>query len=107
MYKLIIILTSLFFSNIAYSGNATGKITTIFVADNSFYVLFKLNSPINDTPRCNDEERFSISLSKPGGTAAYTAILEAKREGYEVSVEGLNTCTNEWKSEDIKNIIIN
>lgn len=107
MYKLIIVLTALVFSNGAFSGNATGKITNIFVADNSFYVLFKLSSKINDTPRCNEEKRFSISLIKPGGIAAYTAILEAKREGYEVDVEGLNTCVNEWKSEDIKNIILN
>ena len=107
MYKSIVLLTTLFFSNVVFSGNATGKITNIFVADNSFYVLFKLDSQINDTPRCNEKERFSISLRKPGGAAAYTAILEAKKEGYEVGVEGLNTCTNEWKSEDIKNIILN
>jgi len=107
MYKFIIILTSLFFSNVALSGDAVGKITNIFVADNSVYVLFKLNSEINDTPRCNEEKRFSISLRKPGGRATYTAILEAKREGYEVTVKGLNTCINEWKSEDIKNIMLN
>ena len=107
MYKITILLISLALSNNAFSGNATGKITTIFVADNSFYVLFMLNSNINNTPRCNEEKRFSLSLQKPGGFAAYTAILEAKKEGYEVNVEGLNTCANEWKSEDIKNIKLN
>ena len=107
MYKLIIVLITLSFSNSVLSGNATGKITSILVADNSFNVLFMLNSEIEDTPRCNEEKRFSISLRKPGGVAAYTAILEAKKENYEVSVEGLNTCVNEWKSEDIKNIKLN
>ncbi len=38
--------------------------------------------------------------------ATYTAILEAKKQGYKVTVEGLNTCANEWKSEDLKNIKI-
>ena len=107
MYKLIILLITLSFSTNVFSGNATGKIISILVTNNSFYVLFMLDSKIKDTPRCNEEKRFSLSLRKPGGLAAYTAILEAKREGYEVSVKGLNTCFNEWKSEDIKHLKLN
>jgi len=106
VYKLILLLATLLFSISAFSGTSKGKITNIYVADNSFFVLFKLDSDIKDTPRCNEQKRFSISLGKPGGMAAYTAILEAKRNNYVVSVKGLNTCVNEWKSEDIKNIIL-
>ena len=106
MNKLCLMLTALVYSGLVFAGNATGKITSIFVADNSDAVLFMLDSQINDTPRCNEAKRFSIGLRKPAGMAAYMAILEAKREGYEVSVEGLNTCINEWKSEDIKNILL-
>lgn len=107
MSKFIFLSVVMLYSSFALAGTATGKITTIFIADGSSAVLFKLDSRIQDTPRCNEAKRFSIELRKPGGTAAYMAILEAKREKYQVSVEGLNTCTNEWKSEDIKAIILN
>lgn len=106
MNKLLIILITFWFSSSTLAGNATGKISSIFVADDSTAVLFSLTTPINSTPRCNEDERFSINIRKPGGMAAYTAILEAKRQGYEVTVQGLNTCTNEWKSEDIKNVLL-
>lgn len=106
MQKSLIIISCLVLSSAVLAGNSTGKIATIFVSDNSTAVLFTLTSPIVDTPRCNEGHRFSIDLRKPGGTAAYTAILEAKKNGYQITVEGLNTCANEWKSEDLKNIAI-
>jgi hypothetical protein len=107
MTRVVFVLTALLYSGLALAGTATGKVTSIYVADGSNAVLFKLDATIEDTPRCNEAQRFSINLIKPGGMAAYRAILEAKRDGYEVSVEGLNTCGNEWKSEDIKQIVIN
>lgn len=106
MHKLIIGLAALIYSGAAIAGSATGKIATVLVADGAAAVLFTLTSELSDTPRCNEARRFSIDLRKPGGVAAYMAILEAKRQGYIVSVEGLNTCTNEWKSEDIKNVVL-
>ena len=99
-----IFIMSILSSSTAFAGTATGKIATIYVADNDTAVLFTLTSPIKNTPRCNEGERFSLNLRKPGGMAAYMALLEAKRQDYDVAVEGLNTCANEWKSEDIKNI---
>jgi hypothetical protein len=107
MHKLLFVLAALFFSNPSLAGNASGKITSIFVADGTPSALFMLNTAISETPRCNEAKRFSINLAKPGGMATYMAILEAKKQGYEVSVEGLNTCVNEWRSEDIKNILLN
>jgi hypothetical protein len=106
MNRLIILFVTLLYSGLSFAGSATGKVTTVFVADGSPSVLFVLNTQINNTPRCNEEGRFSLALNKPGGMAAYMAILEAKKQGYDVHVEGTNTCTNEWKSEDIKNITI-
>lgn len=106
MNKILGIFIGLCFCGVSYAGNSTGKISSIYVADDSDAVLFALSSPIERTPRCNEAERFSINIRKPGGMAAYQAILEAKSQGYEVSVEGLNTCVNEWKSEDIKNIVL-
>lgn len=108
MSKLTVAFISLlvFCPSLSLAGNATGNVASIYVADDSPTVLFTLTSAINDTPRCNEAQRFSIGLRKPGGMAAYMAILEAKKEGYEIRVEGLNTCTNEWKSEDIKNITL-
>lgn len=76
------------------------------MADGSDAVPFVIAAPIDDSPRCNESGRFSISLRKPGGMAAFMALLEAKKQGYEVTVEGLNTCTNEWKAEDAKNIVL-
>ena len=106
MYRQLMLLCAVFCSGQVYAGSAVGKITNIHVADNSVYVLFMLDSDISNTPRCNEKGRFSISLRKPGGSAAYTAILEAKREGYQVRVEGLNTCSNDLRSEDIRNITL-
>lgn len=104
MKQLLILFASLYFCNFAIAGNATGKISSIYVATDSNAVLFTLTSPIVRSPRCNERERFSINITKPGGLSAYNAILEAKSQGYTVTVEGLNTCISEWKSEDIKNI---
>ena len=88
----------------ALAGTATGKISSITVTNDSSVVLFSLTSPINKTPKCNEEGRFSIQLRKPGGMTAYTAILEAKKQDYEVTVNGLNTC--DWRSENVKDITL-
>lgn len=106
MNRTVFMLAAVLYCSAAVAGSGSGKITSIFVADGSSAVLFKLDSAIHDTPRCNEYKRFSINLRKPGGMAAYRAILEAKREGYNVKVEGLNTCSNEWKSEDVEDIVI-
>ena len=107
MSKFICIGIILAYTSLAQAGTATGKITTIEVADDSIAVLFMLSSALEDTPRCNEAKRFAINLRKPGGVASYMALLEAKRKEYVISIEGLNTCGNEWKSEDVKRIIIN
>ena len=106
MNKILFLIAVLVYPGFALAGSATGKITSIFVANNSASVLFMLDSLINDTPNCNEAKRFSIDLRKPGGMAAYMAILEAKKYGFEVRTEGLNTCINEWNSEDIKFITL-
>lgn len=104
MLKIVVSILMLSFSNYVLSGSATGKVSSVLVSDNTLSVLFTLDTEIEDTPRCNERKKFSILLRKPGGAAAYTAILEAKKEGYEVHVEGLNSCSNDWKSEDLKSI---
>jgi len=87
-----------------FAGEASGLVSSIYIADDSASILFKLDADIKRTPRCNESGRFSLNLIKRGGMAAYMALLEAKREKYTVLVEGLNTCANHWKSEDILNI---
>lgn len=106
MKSILVLVISFFLCSTAFAGNATGRVSSIHVADNSVVVLFSLSSEIEGSPRCNENRRFSIGINKPGGMAAYTALLEAKRQGYEVTVEGTNTCVNEWKTEDIKNILL-
>jgi hypothetical protein len=104
MKRIAMLLPALCLSAPVLAGGATGRIASIVVADDSPVVLFTLAARIEGTPRCNEAQRFAIHLGKPGGMAVYTALLEAKRQGYEVGVEGLNTCTNEWKSEDVRNV---
>ncbi len=86
------------------AGSAVGKVSSILLANNSNAVLFRLDVEIEDSPRCNKEERFAIDLRQFGGGALYTALLEAKGHGYTVSVTGLNTCSVQLESEGVKNI---
>ena len=103
--KILLFVVAVFMvSSNALAGTATGKIASITVTNDSNVVLFSLTSTINKTPKCNEDGRFSISLRKPGGMTAYTAILEAKKQGYDVTVNGLNTC--DWRSENVKDITL-
>jgi hypothetical protein len=104
MRYLILVLLLYCITGIATAGTATGRVTAITVANDDYAVLFQLENPIEKTPRCNESKRFSIHLKKPGGMASYMAILAAKQHGYTVLIEGLNNCSNEWKSEDVKTI---
>jgi len=97
---------AIFYSGLAVCGSAKGQVSSITVADGLYAVLFALTSKIDDTPKCNEGQRFSINMAKPGGMVAYMAILEAKKQGYNVKVQGLNTCVAEWRSEDIENITL-
>lgn len=94
------------YAGTAFAGNAVGRITTITVTNNNHAVLFQLEKPIENTPRCNETKHFSIHLQKPGGMAAYMALLHAKQQGYTVLVEGLNNCSNHWKAEDVKSLVL-
>lgn len=86
------------------AGTAVGKVSSILLANNSNAVLFELDVKIEDSPRCNKEERFAIDLRQVGGGALYNALLDAKAHGYIVSVTGLNTCSVQLESEGVKNI---
>ncbi|TVZ41830.1 hypothetical protein P886_1180 [Alteromonadaceae bacterium 2753L.S.0a.02] len=105
-FKIAIIFLGMLISQVAFCGVATGKIQSIEISDSNTAILFSMNTAIENTPRCNDKQMFSINLAKVGGEAAFTALLEAKLREYEVTVTGLNTCVNEWKAEDIKTIKI-
>jgi hypothetical protein len=92
------------YSGTVAAGSATGRVAAITVSNDDYAILFQLDKPIEKTPRCNESQRFSLHLQKPSGMAAYMALLEAKKQGYTVLIEGLNNCSNEWKSEDVKTI---
>jgi hypothetical protein len=106
MYTRLLYLLLLCYTGVASAGTATGRVAAITVSNDDHAVLFQLDKPINNTPRCNESQRFSVHLAKPGGMASYLALLAAKQQGYIVLIEGLNNCANEWKSEDVKSIII-
>lgn len=100
----LLLLALLCYSGTVVAGSAVGRIATVTVANDNYAVLFQLDKPIENTPRCNESKRFSIHLQKPGGMASYMALLDAKQQGYTVVVDGLNNCSNEWKSEDVRSI---
>lgn len=91
---------------VCLAGSITGRVTSIFVANDSAVVLFKVDGAFRETPRCNESGYFAIHTAKKGGVNVYRAILEAKAQQYTVEVLGLNTCTTNWKAEDVRNIEI-
>ena len=94
-------------SSTAFAGTAIGRVTSITVSNNSDTVLFQINKPIHNTPRCNATGQFALHLKKPGGMAAYMALLEAKKHSYTVLIDGMNNCSGNWQSEDIRTIKLN
>jgi len=88
------------------AGTASGRVTSIYSANDSPAVLFMLDGELQDSPHCNKSGRFAIDTSKTGGANVYRALLEAKARGYSVAATGLNTCAIEWKSEDLRNLEI-
>ena len=88
----------------AQAGTASGKVASIQVANHANYVLFDLDTEIENSPRCNTRKKFAIDLGKAGGRAAYSALLEAKRGGFTVAVVGLNTCGVHLRSEGVKTL---
>ena len=89
-----------------HAGTATGHITGIQVNNYSHAVLFRLNTEIDRTPKCNLRKQFAIDLTQIGGDALYRLLLDARRAGYVVTVTGLNTCAVHYESEGVKTLEI-
>ncbi len=102
-----LILLSSCYRNADMASSVAGQVASISVANDNYAILYSLNNPIKDPPRCNESHRFSIHLKKSGGIASYMTLLEARQQGYTVTVVGLNHCSNEWKSEDVTTLTIN
>ena len=79
MYMRLLPVLLLCYAGSVAAGTATGRVTTITVSNDNYAVLFQLDKPIDKTPRCNESQHFSVHLQKPGGMAAYMALLEAKQ----------------------------
>lgn len=106
MRKLNVLFAMLVLGSGAHAGTATGAIHEIHVANHVHTVAFSLNTPIKDTPRCNESNRFTFDLRKQGGDAMLQTLLVAKRDDFTVRVQGLNTCSLEWKAENVRDISI-
>lgn len=106
MMRSVLLLSGLLGTALAMAGSATGRIATIEITNHLPAILFTLDAEIQGTPRCNEYERFAVDLRKIAGDEVYEALLLARREGYVVRVEGLNTCAADWKSEDVKSITL-
>lgn len=89
-----------------YAGNASGKVSSIQLSNNSSTVLFSTGSVIDKTPRCNTLNLFAIDLKQAGGSAMYTLLLDARRYDYVISVTGLNTCSVYFEAEAVKTIVL-
>jgi hypothetical protein len=106
MAKIIFALVALLYVPAVFAGTASGTVESIQVASDSPAVRFKLDAPIEDTPRCNQTGWFAFDLRKETGKTMLEVLLVAKQNGFTVSVEGLNTCVSDWKSENVKNLVI-
>ncbi|TQV85716.1 hypothetical protein FKG94_02415 [Exilibacterium tricleocarpae] len=104
--RVVWLLLAAAFSGAAWveAGVAEGQVASIHIANHAGYVLFDLDAEIKNSPRCNTRRKFAIDLGKPGGRAAYSALLEAKRGSFKVSVVGLNTCGVHLESEGVKTL---
>lgn len=107
MYKRFLALVLIFTSSTAFAGTAIGHVTAIIVANNKHTVLFKVNTTIHNSPRCNETGQFALHLDKPGGMATYMALLAAKQKNFTVMVDGTNSCSGNWKSEDLRALRLN
>lgn len=106
MLKIVLLASLLALCTTVQAGDARGLVKHISVGNNSDVVLFNLTSKNDDIPRCNETGKYSVLLITAGGLAAYQALLEAKRNGYIVRVEGTNACKFHWKSEDVRNLTL-
>ena len=97
----------MFITSTAYAGTAIGHVGAVIVANNHDTILFHMNTSIHNTPSCNETGQFAIHLDKPGGMATYMALLAAKEKGYTVMVDGMNSCSGNWKSEDLRTLRLN
>ena len=104
--KLKVFLLLFIMNNSASAGTVTGKIGTIRISNSLNTIAFDLTGPIKNTPNCNDLGMFSISMFKESGDIFHSAIMEAKKNNWTVSVTGLNTCVAHPKAEDVKYITI-
>lgn len=91
---------------VATAGTGTGKIDTIWVANNATFIMFSVTEPLEDSPRCNETNRFAINLLAPGGEAVYRSLLAAKEQGWSVKAMGLNTCRQHFKAEDLRELVV-
>ncbi|MEJ2361750.1 MAG: hypothetical protein P8Z75_10035 [Gammaproteobacteria bacterium] len=107
MYKRFLALILIFTSSTAFAGTAIGHVTSIIVANNQDTVLFKVNTGIHNTPKCNETGQFAIHLDKPGGMATYMALLTAKQKGFTIMADGTRGCSGNWKSEDLRTLRLN
>lgn len=101
------LLLTLVMTGTLQAGTATGNVTWIQVNNYSNAVLFSLNTSIEKTPKCNERNQFAIDLLQPAGNAIYQLLLDARRYGYVITVNGLNTCAVFYEAEGVKTIDIN
>lgn len=96
------VFASIFISSDAAADTVTGHITKIRFMQHGNAVLFQMDKPLSETPRCNKTGQFAIDLGKSGGNALLKALLVAKENGLMIAVTGLNTCVVHNRSEGVK-----
>lgn len=105
MFKAHPLLILCFFSTQAFSSVVESRVAQIWGAQNSNYMMFSLIGNVAEKHRCNTSDRYSIDMSKPGGTRLTDLILLSKKEDYTIVVKTLNTC-NPFDAENVREIVI-
>ena len=92
------------FSFPSQASSWEGIVTQIDLTLTSHVVLIELSGKLENAPRCNKKGRYAIDTRLPSGKLAMAFIRTSYEHKKWVSAIGLNTCSNHFKAEGLKNI---
>lgn len=88
------------------SYTAPVSIGAVYVEYDANVAMVTPAGPAVSWATCATTQRYAISLSTPGGQAAYATILTAKANGTKLAFYGMNTCDVWFDSETLQYVSI-
>lgn len=90
----------------SYASQWAGTVIQIKAQTISKTVLFRLSGDIDSPARCNEANMYAIDLQSPGGKVVFDLIKYAYLNQLPVTAKSLHTCEAHWKSEGVKEIVL-